>query len=108
MTMITDIVRHSEYSEKAIERYLTECVREMGGICLKYSNPNMVGYPDRLVCLPGGKTAWVELKSKGRKQTKIQVRRTEELTRLGFSVHVLDCKADVNELIRRWEAEDGV
>ncbi len=102
MNNIDNITRHSEVSEKAIEKYLAESVKTLGGICLKYSNANMVGYPDRLVCLPEGKTAWVELKSKGKKPTKIQVLRHEELTRLGHEVHVVDNKAAVDELINKW------
>ena len=35
---IDNIVRHAEVSEKAIERYLAACVKELGGICLKYAN----------------------------------------------------------------------
>ena len=40
---IDNIVRHAEVSEKAIERYLAACVKELGGICLKYANAGMVG-----------------------------------------------------------------
>ena len=38
---IDNIVRHAEVSEKAIERYLAACVKELGGICLKYANAGM-------------------------------------------------------------------
>ena len=48
---IENIVHHSEVSEKEIEKYLVKQVRAMGGICLKYSNANMVGYPDRVAVL---------------------------------------------------------
>lgn len=105
MRNIDNITSHSEVSEKAIEKYLTESVKTLGGICLKYSNANMVGYPDRLVCLPEGRTAWVELKSKGKKPTKIQLLRHEELARLGHEVHVVDNKAAVDELINKWRNE---
>lgn len=96
---IENITRHAEVSEKAIEKYLVWEVRRQGGICLKYSNPNVTGYPDRLICLPRGKMAWVELKSKGRKPTKIQLIRHEELKKLGFGVYVIDSKQGVDELI---------
>ena len=45
---IENIVQHAEVSEKAIERYLCDVVKKLGGVCLKYSNANMVGYPDRV------------------------------------------------------------
>lgn len=32
MKNIDRIVKHAEVSEKAIERYLSECVKELGGI----------------------------------------------------------------------------
>lgn len=96
------ITRHAEVSEKAIEKYLTEKVKGIGGICLKYSNPNMTGFPDRLVCLKGGRTAWVELKSKGKKPAKIQTVRMDELSRLGFDVYTVDSKAAVDVLVNLW------
>ena len=102
MRKIEHITRHAEVSEKAIEKYLTDRVKEIGGICLKYSNPNMVGYPDRLVCLPDGRTVWVELKSKGRKPTKIQILRQAELESIGHEVHTIDNKPDIDELIKNW------
>lgn len=98
---IENITRHAEVSEKAIEKYLVWEVRRQGGICLKYSNPNVTGYPDRLICLPRGKMAWVELKSKGRKLAKIQLIRHEELRKLGFGVYVIDSKQGVDELINK-------
>ena len=76
----------ADVSEKAIERYLVEQAKQNGLLCLKYSNPNMVGYPDRLLVLPGGNVIWVELKSKGRKPTKIQQMRMAELTGMGHLV----------------------
>lgn len=96
---IDNIIHHAEVSEKVIEKYLVDQARQYGLPCLKYSNPNMVGYPDRLLVLPGGKVIWVELKSRGRKPTKIQQMRMAELIRLGQLVKVIDNKADIDELI---------
>lgn len=97
---IENITHHADVSEKAIERYLVEQAKQNGLPCLKYSNPNMVGYPDRLLVLRGGSVIWVELKSKGRKPTKIQQMRMNELTDLGHLVKVIDNKADIDELIK--------
>lgn len=98
-TSIYNITHHSEVSEKEIEKYLSKRAKEIGVLCLKYSNPNMVGYPDRLLAIPGGGVVWVELKSKGRKPSKIQAARFEELARLGHSVYVIDNKADIDKLL---------
>ena len=95
-----NIADHADVSEKSIERYLVEQAKINGLLCLKYSNPNMVGYPDRLLVLPGGGVIWVELKSKGRKPTKIQQIRMTELTGMGHSVRVIDNKPDIDELIK--------
>ncbi len=105
MKKLENITRHSEVSEKAIEKYLVEQVKAIGGICLKYSNANMVGYPDRVVCLHGGRTVWVELKSKGKRPTKVQVIRQGELVSLGHEVHTIDNKRSIDELISIWRNE---
>ena len=100
---IENILRHSEVSEKAIEKYLVEKVKAIGGVCLKYSNPNMDGYPDRLVVLPGGLIRWVELKSKNKKPTRLQTLRHKQLTGMGHDVFVIDSKSKVDYLISIWE-----
>lgn len=93
------IVKHAEVSEKEIEKYLCERVKAAGGVCLKYSNPGVTGYPDRVVLLPGGVTFWVELKSKGRKPTKLQQIRIESLRKMCHEVYVADSKEKIDELI---------
>lgn len=96
---IENIVKHSEVSEKAIEAYLNKRAKESGLLCLKYSNANTTGYPDRLLCLPYGQCVWVELKSKGKKPTKVQLIRIDELRGLNHNVFIIDSKADVDTLI---------
>lgn len=96
---LTHITDHAEVSEKSIERYLVQQAKEHGWPCLKYSNPNMVGYPDRLLVLPSAKVVWVELKSKGRKTSKIQDERKAQLINMGHEVRVIDNKADIDKLI---------
>lgn len=99
---IDNITRHADTSEKAIEKYLCEQVKILGGLCLKYTNSNMTGFPDRLVCLPGGHIAWVELKSKGKKPTRLQDIRHTQLRQLGFTVDVADCRENIDKLINEW------
>lgn len=105
---INNIVNHAQVSEKAIERYLVEKVKSWGGICLKYSNPGMVGYPDRLILLPGGCVMWVELKSKGKNPTKLQTIRHRELERLGQYIATIDSRDGVDNLevvYNNWKQE---
>lgn len=93
------IVRHADVSEKAIERYLTDSVKTLGGICLKYNNAGMVGFPDRLCLLPGGVTIWVELKSKGESPKAIQQVRFSQMAKIGHCVYVCDSKEKVDEVL---------
>ncbi len=76
--------------EKAIERNLVEAARRRGGLALKFVSPGMDGVPDRIVLLPHGKLAFVELKAPGKTLRPLQVRRKEQLEALGFSVYRVD------------------
>lgn len=96
---VENIVRHADVSEKAIEAYLVRRVKELGGVCLKYSNPGQVGYPDRVALFPGGRTAWIELKSWGKHPTRLQQIRIDQLASLGHRVFVADSKERVNEIV---------
>ena len=57
------------------------------------------------VILHGGKVVWVELKSKGKKPTKIQTIRQNELVSMGHEVYTIDNKQTIDELIKVWRTE---
>ena len=76
--------------EKAIERKLTLMVKQRGGMALKFVSPGFDGVPDRIVLLPHGKIAFVELKAEGETLRPLQVRRKRQLESLGFSVYCVD------------------
>lgn len=76
--------------EKYIEQKLVKAVKNMGGLCLKFTSPGFDGVPDRLVLLPGKKIAFIELKAPGKKLKPLQVRRKTQLEQLGFSVYCID------------------
>ena len=98
MNKVQNIVKHAEVSEKAIERYLCQQVKSLGGVCLKYSNPGTVGYPDRVALMPGGSCLWFELKSKGRTVSKVQAIRIKQLESIGHAVYVCDSKESINNV----------
>lgn len=100
---IENIVKHAEVSEKAIERYLADSVKKLGGVCLKYSNPGMVGYPDRICLLPGGVTLWVELKSKGETLKAVQKVRICQMEKIGHPVYVCDSKEVIDEVLKPYK-----
>lgn len=93
------MTRRCEESEKWLERHLTRRVKETGGLCLKYSNPVVTGFPDRILLYPGGEVRWVELKSKGKEPTPLQLHRILQLRRLGFRVWVCDSRETVEEIV---------
>ena len=76
--------------EKAIEAKLVQTVKSMGGLAPKFTSPGFDGVPDRLVLLPGGKLAFIELKAPGKVLRPLQVRRKSQLESLGFSVFCID------------------
>lgn len=77
-------------SEKQIEQSFVKAVKNMGGIAPKFVSPGFDGMPDRIVLLPYGKFAFVEVKAPGKKPRPLQVSRHGLLKRLGFKVYVLD------------------
>ncbi|NCX93176.1 MAG: VRR-NUC domain-containing protein [Gammaproteobacteria bacterium] len=76
--------------EKAIELRLKSSTEKLGGMCLKLVSVSIAGVPDRLVLLPGGRVAFVELKAPGKKPSKQQLAVHQQLRELGFKVEVLD------------------
>lgn len=100
---IKNLVERASRSEKSIENYLTKQVSAIGGLCLKYTNGNITGYPDRIVLIPGGWTRWVEIKSKGKHPTRLQQERHKELEAVGQTVHVIDSREEVDALINIWK-----
>ena len=93
--------------EKQIEQKLVRAVRAAGGLCPKFVSPGLAGMPDRLILLPGGRFAFVEVKAPGEKPRALQLHRHAQLRALGFSVFVLDDPARVPVILdhtqRSWE-----
>ncbi len=86
--------------ESTIEAYLRDRVKDLGGKAYKFVSPGNDGVPDRLVCLPGGRVVFVELKAPGKKPTKLQQIQQRRLSDLGFSTWVIDNKENVDVFIR--------
>lgn len=85
--------------ESAIERRLVTEAIKRGGFAPKFVSPGLDGVPDRLLILPGGRLAFVEVKAPGKKPRPLQRRRMEQLTALGFRVFVLDSKEQIGEIL---------
>ncbi len=76
--------------EKQIENQLVSQVKKIGGIAPKFVSPGFAGMPDRLVLIPDGHIAFVELKASGKKPRPLQLARHRLLRLLGFRVYVID------------------
>lgn len=88
-------------SEKQIEQKLVAEVRRRGGMALKFVSPSFAGMPDRLILLPDGKMAFVEVKAPGQKPRPLQVKRHAMLRKLGFKVFVLDAASDIPMMLKK-------
>ena len=77
-------------TEEYIEQKLVKAVKKRGGMALKFVSPGLDGVPDRIVLLPMGRMAFVELKAPGKKMRPLQVRRKRQLEGLGFLVYCVD------------------
>lgn len=78
--------------EKEIERRLKTSVEGKGGLCLKFVSPGWDGAPDRICLWPGGRVSFYEVKRPGKRARPLQLRRLEQLRRLGFKAEVIDSK----------------
>lgn len=85
--------------EKTVEEKLVKAVKSMGGICPKWVAPGFDGMPDRIVLLPDGRMAFVEVKAPGERPRPLQVSRHELLRSLGYRVYVLDSPEQIGGMI---------
>ena len=70
--------------EKTIEKKLADAVKSRGGLAPKFTSPGFDGMPDRIVLLPGGRMAFVEVKAPGK---------------AGFKVYVLDGEDQIGGIL---------
>lgn len=90
-------------SEKNIERHLTNGVKKLGGMCLKFVSPSTSGVPDRIIILPNGRIIFAEIKTDEGKLSKIQEYVIDEMKKRGADVRVLyglkDVKSFMEEMV---------
>ena len=85
--------------EKEVEKKLVTAVQLMDGVAVKFVSPGFVGMPDRLVLIPGGRMAFVDVKRPGEQPRPLQKARHRMLQRLGFKVYVLDSVEKIGGII---------
>ena len=75
--------------ESAIEKWMKRKIEEKGGRFYKWVSPGCRGVPDRIMIMPGGRIAFVELKADHGRLSRIQARMHGILRRLGCMVYVV-------------------
>ena len=85
--------------ERDVERKLIKAVEWEGGLCLKFTPQGVAGYPDRLVLLPGGLFAFIEVKRPGGTMRPLQVARHTKLRSLGLQVYLLNDENQIEGII---------
>ena len=91
--------------EKDIEQKLRQAIKEMGGRAYKFISPGNIGVPDRMVCLPGGRLIFVELKTESGRLTPVQQAQIGYLKNLGQDVRVLYGIEDVERFVGEMRGE---
>ena len=86
-------------TEKQVEAYLVKRVKELGGLCLKFTSPSRVGVPDRVCILPRATVFWVEVKKEGGELSVRQERELALYSDLGHHTAVVYCKRDVDWVV---------
>jgi hypothetical protein len=91
--------------EESVESHLFRAVKAARGLCVKLNPMGVVGIPDRLVLLPGGRVAFVECKKpKNGRIARLQFWWRDKLVDMGFMHRFVLTKQDVNELMETLDA----
>ena len=86
--------------ENDIETYLAKLVKDKDGIYLKIPAVYMSGIPDRLVLLPEGRMAFVELKKPiGGRRAELQKYWQKKLSERGYLSVFVQTKDEADSLI---------
>lgn len=85
--------------EVKVEKALVAAVKKRHGLCMKFTSPGLDGVPDRIVLLPHGKMAFIELKAPGKKLRPLQELRAKQLRDLGQQVFVIDNKEMIGGIL---------
>jgi len=90
--------------ESTLERYLVCEVERIGGRAPKWASPGNRGVPDRIIILPDGMIAFVEMKAPGKALEPLQERWVKILQGLGHKVFKIDSREGVDEFIGKVKA----
>ena len=91
--------------ESDVENRLVKRVKEIGGLCYKFTSPGTAGVPDRIVVY-SGRVIFVELKKpSGYRFAKLQKYHRDEITKRGVESLLIKNYEEVDEFIERIQKE---
>lgn len=93
------MTRYSKVIEADAEKLLVKSILRLKGMCVKLKFIGLLGAPDRLVLLPGGRFYFVELKKTDGELEHSQAALFPRLERLGFTVKVLRGTGEVTDFV---------
>ena len=85
--------------EREIEQYFVRTVQRMGGVTYKFRALNCKGVSDRIACLPGGATWFVELKAPNGRLSPLQRKFAEDMRARNQNYACLWNKSEIDEWI---------
>jgi hypothetical protein len=86
-------------SEKLLDKKLCAEVKKLGGWAIKIPASHLSGLPDRLCLLPEGRLFFAEIKTTGKKPTRLQLSIHKRLRDLGFRVYTINRSEVLHSLI---------
>ncbi|MEV2294896.1 VRR-NUC domain-containing protein [Paenibacillus larvae] len=86
--------------EKHLERKLAKEINAIGGLALKWVAPGHRGVPDRIILLPRGQVAFVEMKAPGGQPRPLQRKWHNTLRDLGHTVAVIDSLEGIERFVK--------
>lgn len=86
------------FQRKIVREFLVECVKKLGGMCLKFVSPGTLGVPDRIIITKSGRIIFAELKSEVGRLSKLQQYIIGEIRKRNADVRVVRGISDVKTL----------
>ncbi|WP_295280405.1 VRR-NUC domain-containing protein [Veillonella sp.] len=90
-----------EWTEKEIEKRMTDKLKNLGCLVYKFISPNNAGVPDRIVIYPGGRVDFIELKTLSGRLSPLQAAQIDKLKRKGANVDVVVGLAGADDYVER-------
>lgn len=86
--------------ESQLEDWLTEKIKDLGGMSFKWVSPGNPGVPDRVYIFPDNLVYFVELKTEIGRLSNIQKWQRERLIAAGVNYRLVKGKQQAKELIK--------